>query len=1389
MKTIYDLFNLTTDTDPKVIDKAYKKASLRLHPDKLVHLPPQMQKEKLQEYMELKSAYERWKLDPEGEASQAPAKIEGLVTSPRKPHSHEYKRKHAQFVMQYRQAPLSAINPLQFLTPFVPNLYDEQYTSIGPLANNDNASVDIFTLVRLKSKVYATETTRNSPFTSPLTPSLAVEHFLKFLKGDYYGKQLRFLKQYFLDSIQHLKSSQQYFSEESLYEGIAEILSLGEAETPPGKEVRLLNSLNKITEYAKKTVTISMPVMAKLFQSKFFRQLYAQALHLYWQSSETLLDHEIRKQFSNIEGLEQQINETKDKAFQLKNDEKKSKQELNRSRFFRLLKQLEENLEEDPSIAYSAESLRRKAYFIIDWFYALLPKLPLEVRANLMLQTGIYFQRAAQVETAPELKMADEVLAKTVYQHALSISYEAMPNVALYIWTQILKAFTQFSYRHTYLQALMNEMQEKTLQLADMYPIGETIRSNYSFFKQENVLSIHVLRKYLHTLVEILDTNAFPLDYRPAKVYYEAYEACLKNWYEEEPNPLQETNIKRGLMKILLAEKGWNFDHIRSNLYHPKLLVDRDSEGGITSLHTLSFPLNAAEKLHSIEGVEINTDTGEIKFSFNQAFASNFSRRALLTVADFQEMLRHGVSAAYFSLDPVDPKMRYHPFNNMVFSPSNLEDTGFLQVMFLCDYILKFFTMGQEVLANEPYETRSLHKLIENLPDHLKRIITDYQESHISENIHRFWIEAEEIPLGITEAQNSGIKRYALGEMKMVVKKHRMERDRNGNLVDVDEAEEGWQLYVLNNPYSLPNLSKDERAIIFIEGTNQVHLLENNSLTGPFEVGKYHESIRRVFKWEKEGSGKVKHTIHNAWLKFDLVTKLTDHLGVPHYYSPEYVFAQKMSHHYKEFAQYLEPFARLEEMSRITILVRVLKGNREGNKTLIEKLKKLLNDTTYWAGRKNDVEEAIRKNNAIYSENYNRQYKSLYEVLNQNFGHLLPKLNSNYSRDSVQEVLDNLMKPVSAYSSQITEIIEKRKRDIRAEDYSRWNQYSSEISNELEKQRSAVAEQLNKQIREINRTILRNNFSSLGVSNDDIDQVLNESSNNAINVVNNVAYQLNGMLKQQLVAGLKQTFAQSDSISNHEFNEAAEYHARSIESLAQFFTTKLLTKLSKDIASTNTELSQSIEKERKQLLDRVGVLENLEERFKQLGLAEKEQERDLTSKCTWVPADIVHVEAEKRSRLVYGGVSVQANTNIASGSRGSAMVGSAFFGGQNNQGGSGGDGRGGSGGGGGGIPPSRPHGNSHSYVGPTHVYRIIAPDGTTYKLGESMGRVTQDGRSYRAEQQARALNKQHGTDGYRTEIRDWYENKKDAHGYQPKVIDRFRSLYGPDSLPGNRGRY
>jgi hypothetical protein len=106
----------------------------------------------------------------------------------------------------------------------------------------------------------------------------------------------------------------------------------------------------------------------------------------------------------------------------------------------------------------------------------------------------------------------------------------------------------------------------------------------------------------------------------------------------------------------------------------------------------------------------------------------------------------------------------------------------------------------------------------------------------------------------------------------------------------------------------------------------------------------------------------------------------------------------------------------------------------------------------------------------------------------------------------------------------------------------------------------------------------------------------------------------------------------------------------------------------------------------------------------------------------------------------------------------------------------------------GGSGGTRPiHKNSLGYVGPTHVYAITYKD-EAYKYGESArGYRQSDGKSIRAEEQVRRLNKLYGADAFESRVLKEYPSKLEAREAETARIHRFRGLFGNNTLPGNKG--
>ncbi len=301
-------------------------------------------------------------------------------------------------------------------------------------------------------------------------------------------------------------------------------------------------------------------------------------------------------------------------------------------------------------------------------------------------------------------------------------------------------------------------------------------------------------------------------------------------------------------MELLLKNNNWKFADINVHLMS-HAVVQRDPTSWMCFTKPLRVITGCIQSFASLQGIEINRKTGDIKFTLSELTEGYCTdKHNTCNINDIIEMLEKNIMGASFSLDPVDPNMMYHPFNTMRFEPKDLYQTQFLNTMLLTDYILKFLTIGQEVQGTYPYDMRPVQDAIAHLPKKLKKIIDDLHaaQQYKTGSIHRFWIEAEQ--LSEASLEESDIHKVAISDLKMVLKKHTMEWDHNSNLVDTEKDHEGWDLYVLTR------VQKEEvnsgrrtincQAMIFVEDLNKVFFMMHNKVYKQSDLSIY--DIKKV---------------------------------------------------------------------------------------------------------------------------------------------------------------------------------------------------------------------------------------------------------------------------------------------------------------------------------------------------------------------------------------------------------------------------------------------------------------------------------------------------------------------------------------------------------------
>ncbi|WP_341810583.1 J domain-containing protein [Wolbachia endosymbiont (group A) of Campoletis raptor] len=919
MHNLYQILGVNKDASTHAIKKAYRDKALFEHPDKggdaqrMALLTEAYQT--LSDPIERKNFDQEWEVFNASNDTEMPLTPSGCLPTAGIAFSKSFRQQHGQFVKQCCKEPLDQNQPSSYLKAFRSDLYS---------CNGD----DLFSFIKAKGDL---ETKLNIGL---LLPEKAVEYFISFLQGNYFGNNLKDLSKAFYQKVKQLETlGQQAGSEFKLYCGIYEILLVAAKEKIP--TAKILFSLNKITEYAKHNTDQTISFMAPLLQSKYFRGLFSQALHYYWLSEESVLDESYTEAFNGQAATKSLIESLKSKLSENRSASKSNDQVAKLLRYVRSLFNLEKDLSKSADIT-SAAFYREKAFHLLDWLPALMGFADHAISVNTLLQIGTTLQRAAAQEPNPILRMADEKLAAEIYVVAVGIGHHATPDVQLYACLHSVKCLLSCHYTDSKFKKTLEALQHRALWIADLFPFFQAPQSNADFIAQEDKTLV-LMRQLLHALIDKIDGQKDPaeIDHSYVRVFYQAYEACLKNWYQKSHDSEREKKFRQRLMQELLVSKEWSTDDLDYNLNAPWPLTDLDEQGWTCPKSSI---LSSAKKANAptyktIHGAEFNYKTGEIDFILDYCEDSESDYNRLLTLFDLSELFQRRLTSAIFSLDPVDSDMPYHPFNQMRFAPSTLFHSQLLHTMFITDYLLKFLTVGQEVQRRDPYELRSLDRITSRLPDHLKKVIYDFHASNHEESLHRFWIESEEVELAIDDSKDGNVL-FALGNIRMVVKHHKMKRDAEGNLVDKEGEDEGWDCYILNQEqkqelYNGKRIIEDS-ALIIIKDSWELIFWENQKVTHCFTLEEDRQDLIHLSKLQRDSQEKVK-PMDSGSLRYRIVVKAAEKTGMPNRYSPEFIFAQEFTKYYDEFAIYFPEFGRLRELSKAASLINVMAAQRAAN--------------------------------------------------------------------------------------------------------------------------------------------------------------------------------------------------------------------------------------------------------------------------------------------------------------------------------------------------------------------------------------------------------------------------------------------------------------------------
>ena len=267
MKDLYAILGLSKESTEEEIKKAYRKQVLSAHPDKGGDLERMKELndayDKLADPEERKQFDEEWEIFHDIDDETSDFSLSGHLTSSAVPFSEQFKQQHSGLIRVFTKKPLDLGSTIPLFKPFHSDIYKDKESGLKNASDGD-----IFSLLKEKAKQPSGSSTFAEE-TRSLTPIIAVELFIRFLRGDYYGEALKKKRTYLSTEIKKVKFVSPYVSVNSLYDGILDIFSMTESSVIQAD--KLLFSIKKIVEYAKQTVHESIPFLAILFQNKYFR--------------------------------------------------------------------------------------------------------------------------------------------------------------------------------------------------------------------------------------------------------------------------------------------------------------------------------------------------------------------------------------------------------------------------------------------------------------------------------------------------------------------------------------------------------------------------------------------------------------------------------------------------------------------------------------------------------------------------------------------------------------------------------------------------------------------------------------------------------------------------------------------------------------------------------------------------------------------------------------------------------------------------------------------------------------------------------------------------------------------------------------------------------------
>ena len=312
-------------------------------------------------------------------------------------------------------------------------------------------------------------------------------------------------------------------------------------------------------------------------------------------------------------------------------------------------------------------------------------------------------------------------------------------------------------------------------------------------------------------------------EYRAGALDYHAYIGEVYGWGPAQADELNGTTSSTGQQRQIHEEDTLRADgvmklrSISSSLAEENATVEglqaslewsmlrRDINGYRATGRTTLMFAEGNEAFRSIDGARVNSVTGEVSFVFS---AAREGESSLISEADVVELVSNGGSnGMLFSLDAHSTEQRHSPLQRQRIIPKQLTDSQLHRTALHADLLLKYLSIGVELSAKVPFQSRPISALLDALPAHVAQDLLPVHKrrpekpplnmSSVLDRNHeasRFWIEARNVSWSAKYVDGErNVVEYQVGQCDMRVLTQKLMLSDDGSSADAPEASQNDQ--------------------------------------------------------------------------------------------------------------------------------------------------------------------------------------------------------------------------------------------------------------------------------------------------------------------------------------------------------------------------------------------------------------------------------------------------------------------------------------------------------------------------------------------------------------------------------------------------------------------